>query len=144
MVSDETDIPQQWDVKTGKNVKWAAPLGSQTYGNPVIVDGKIFIGTNNNHHYRPQITGDKGVILTFEEKTGRFLWQATHDKLPTGRVNDWPEQGICSSPWVDGDRLYYVSNRCELVCADVNGMNGVTLADVTVFVADLLMGTGCP
>ncbi len=30
------------------------------------------------------------------------------------------------------------------LCADVDGMNGVTLADVTVFVADLLMGTGCP
>jgi len=29
------------------------------------------------------------------------------------------------------------------VCADVDGMNGVALADVTVFVADLLMGTGC-
>ncbi len=29
------------------------------------------------------------------------------------------------------------------LCADVNGMNGVTLADVTVFVSDLLMGTGC-
>ncbi len=30
------------------------------------------------------------------------------------------------------------------VCADVNGMNGVTLDDVTVFVTDLLMGTACP
>ncbi len=30
------------------------------------------------------------------------------------------------------------------LCADVNGMNGVTLADVTVFVTDLLAGTGCP
>ena len=30
------------------------------------------------------------------------------------------------------------------LCADVNGMNGVTLADVTEFVSDLLMGTGCP
>ncbi len=30
------------------------------------------------------------------------------------------------------------------VCADVNGMNGVTLEDVTVFVSDLLTGTGCP
>ncbi len=30
------------------------------------------------------------------------------------------------------------------LCADVNGMNGVTLADVTAFVSDLLMGTACP
>ena len=121
MVSGETGIPSTWDIKTKKNIKWIAPLGSQTYGNPVIVNGKIFIGTNNNGNLRPGIKGDKGVIVCLDEKTGKFLWQATHDKLPTGRVNDWPEQGICSSPWVSGDRIYYVSNRCELVCADVNG-----------------------
>jgi len=121
MVSGETGIPAQWDVKTKKNIRWTAALGSQTYGNPVIADGKLFVGTNNNGLRRPSITGDKGVIICLDVKTGKFLWQATHDKLPTGRVNDWPEQGICSAPWVDGDRLYYVSNRCELVCADVNG-----------------------
>lgn len=121
MVSGEKGIPTEWDVKSGKNIKWVAPLGSQAYGNPVVADGKVFVGTNNNGHLRPGITGDKGVMLCVEEKTGKLLWQATHDKMPTGRVNDWPEQGICSSPYVDGDRMYYVSNRCELVCADVNG-----------------------
>jgi len=121
MVSGEKGIPGEWDVASKKNIKWIAPLGSQTYGNPVISRGKIFIGTNNNGHLRKGITGDKGLIVCLEEKTGKFLWQATHDKLPTGRVNDWPEQGICSSPWVDGNRIYYVSNRCELVCADVEG-----------------------
>ncbi|MFQ5490984.1 MAG: PQQ-binding-like beta-propeller repeat protein [Phycisphaerae bacterium] len=121
MVSDEKGIPAQWDAKTKKNIKWIAPLGSQTYGNPVIVKGKIFIGTNNGAELRPNIKGDKGIILCLEEKTGKLLWQATHDKLPTGRVNDWPEQGICSSPAVDGDRIYYVSNRAELVCADSEG-----------------------
>ncbi len=121
MVSDEKNIPGTWDLETGKNVKWKAKLGSQSYGNPVIVQGKIYIGTNNNGNHRPKITGDKGVILCFDTKDGKLLWQATHDKLPTGRVNDWPEQGICSSPYVVKDRLYYVSNRCELVCADANG-----------------------
>jgi len=121
MVSHETGIPAEWDIKTGKNIKWVAPLGSQTYGNPVVWRGKIFVGTNNTGAHRPNIKGDKGVVLCLEEKTGKMLWQATHDKLPAGRVNDWPEQGICSSPYVDGDRLYYVSNRCELVCADTEG-----------------------
>lgn len=122
MVSGETGIPGEWNVKTRANVKWSAPLGSQTYGNPVVSNGRIFVSTNNNGAHRAGISGDKGVILAFEEKTGKLLWQITHDKLPTGRVNDWPEQGICSSPFVDGDRMYYVSNRCQLVCADVKGM----------------------
>ncbi len=121
MVSGEKNMPTRWDVKKNKNVKWAAPLGSQTYGNPAIYRGKLFVGTNNNGHLRPGIEGDKGVIVCLDEKTGKLLWQATHDKLPTGRVNDWPEQGICSAPVIEGDRLWYVSNRCELVCADVEG-----------------------
>lgn len=121
MISDETGMPAEWNIEEKKNVKWVAPLGSQTYGNPVIVNGKIFVGTNNGGELRPHIKGDKGIVVCVDQKTGKFLWQATHDKLPTGRVNDWPEQGICSSPVVEGDRMWYVSNRAELVCADTEG-----------------------
>ncbi len=117
----EKNILSTWDLDTGKNVKWVAGLGSQTYGTPVVVRGKVLVGTNNQAERRPGVTGDKGVILCFAEKDGRFLWQMTHDKLPAGRLHDWPKQGICSTPAVDGDRFYYVSNRCELVCADLNG-----------------------
>ncbi len=121
MVSDETGLPVTWDIESGKNVKWTTALGTTTYGVPVVAGGKIFVGTNNGGELRPEIKGDKGVLVCLDEKTGAFLWQATHDKLPTGSVNDWPEQGIVSAPWVEGDRLYYVSNQCQLVCADVNG-----------------------
>lgn len=117
----EKNIPATWDIETGRNVKWTARLGSQTYGNPVVAGGKIFLGTNNQGVRQPKARGDKGVILCFRENDGKFLWQLTHDKLPAGRVHDWPQQGICSSPCIEGDRLYYVSNRCELVCADVEG-----------------------
>src|SRR5262249_19283652 len=37
------------------------------------------------------------------------------------RVQDWPEEGICSTSIVEGKRIYYVSNRCEVVCADTEG-----------------------
>ncbi len=66
--------------------------------------------------------------MCFRESDGQFLWQIVHDKLGSGRVNDWPEQGICSTCCVDGDRVYYVSNRCQLVCADVNGARQRTMA----------------
>jgi outer membrane protein assembly factor BamB len=121
MISGETNMPDNWDMNSGLNIKWNVVLGSQTYGNPVIAGGKVFVGTNNNALYNPKLTGDRGNILAFRESDGKFLWQSAHEKLPAGRVNDWPQQGICSSPFVEGDRIYYVSNRCELVCADAEG-----------------------
>jgi outer membrane protein assembly factor BamB len=121
MASDETGMPAEWNIKGGTNIKWSAPLGSQSYGNPVIAAGRVLVGTNNHGTFRAKIEGDKGVLLCFDEKTGKLLWQITHDKLGSGRVNDWPEQGICSAPVVEDGKLYYVSNRCELVCADLEG-----------------------
>src|SRR5262245_12006203 len=35
MVSNMKGLPTEWDIKTKKNVKWVAKLGSQSYGNPV-------------------------------------------------------------------------------------------------------------
>src|SRR5918992_6299154 len=63
MVSPMKGIPTSWDVKTKKNVKWAAELGSQTYGNPVVYKGKIFVGTNNEKRRDDKIQGDKGVVM---------------------------------------------------------------------------------
>lgn len=108
-----------------RNVLWASDLGSQTYGNVVVANGRVFIGTNNGAGYLPRFppTVDLGCLLCFDEKTGRFLWQYSSPKLPTGRVHDWPMQGICSTPVVDGDRLWFTSNRCEIVCLDAKGFH---------------------
>src|SRR6266850_1740544 len=121
MVSNMKGLPTSWDVKDKKNVKWVAQLGSQTFGNVVVSGGMVFVGTNNEGLRDPKITGDKGVLMAFRESDGQFMWQMVHDKLVAGRVNDWPYQGVASSPLVEGDRVYYVSNRAELVCLDTQG-----------------------
>jgi RNA polymerase sigma factor (sigma-70 family) len=117
-------IPDEIDDRTGKNIKWKAALGSRALGGPVVAGGRIFVGTNNENPRDARVRGDRGVILCFEEATGKFLWQAAHPKLPAGRVNDWPQQGITSTPTIDGDRLYYLSNRCTVVCARTAGKEG--------------------
>ncbi len=126
----EKGILDDWSVQKGKerNIKWAARLGTAAYGGPVIAGGKIFVCTNNEAPRDKAIKGDKGIVMCFEEATGKFLWQAVHDKLPNPEANDYPKQGVASTPCIDGDRLYYVSNRCELVCADVNGEPGTEKA----------------
>ncbi len=121
MVSTMKNVPATWDVKANLNIKWKADLGSTSYGNPVVADGKIFVGTNNANPRNPEIAGDKGILMCFRESDGKFLWQAVSDKLESGNENDWAEQGVCSSPAVEGKRLYYVSNRGELVCLDTEG-----------------------
>lgn len=127
-VPDATNIPTEFDVVSGENVLWKAPLGSQTYGNVVVANGQVYVGTNNHHGYIDRFpkTIDLGVLLCFDEKTGEFKWQHSSPKLPTGRVHDWPDQGICAAPFVDGKRLWFVSSRGEVICLDTEGFyNGV-------------------
>ena len=121
MVSVETGLPTEWDIATGTNVQWVAALGAMTSGNPVVAGGSVFVGTNNDHPRDPDVVEDKGVLMAFRESDGAFLWQMAHDKLSAGEANDWPFQGVCSSPSVDGNRLYYVSNRGEVVALDTAG-----------------------
>ncbi len=120
-VSNMKNVPSEWDVKTKKNIKWVADLGSQSYGNPVVAKGMVFVGTNNELLRDPKQGGDRGVLMAFRESNGEFLWQQTHAKLEAGRANDWPYQGVASSPLVEGERLYYVSNRGVVFCLDING-----------------------
>lgn len=132
------DIPTEWEIgdfnfRTGEwnpegsnNVKWVARLGSQTYGNPVVAGGKVFVGTNNSAGWLKRYPGetvDLGVLLAFDIKDGKFLWQHSSEKLPTGRVHDWPMQGICSAAIVEGDRLWFVTSRGEVRCLDTEGFH---------------------
>lgn len=123
--ADAKTIPTKWDVAKGTNVKWSVALGSETYGNPVIANGQVYVGTNNGAGYlkRYPTSIDLGVLLCVSEKDGKFLWQHSSEKLPTGRVHDWPDQGICSAPLVDGERLWYVTSRGEVVCLDTQGFH---------------------
>jgi outer membrane protein assembly factor BamB len=121
MVSNMKGLPIDWDVKTKKNVKWVAALGSQSYGNPVVAGGMVFVGTNNEGLRDPKQGGDRGVLMAFRESDGEFLWQHSHVKLESGRANDWPFQGVASSPLVEGNRIYYTSNRGVVWCLDING-----------------------
>jgi len=121
------NLPVEWSIEEGtKDVKWSADLGSKAYGGPVIAGGRVFVGTNNMKPRDKKFTEngkaiDMGVVMAFNEGDGKFLWQHAYFKLAAGRVQDWPREGICSTPVVEGNRMYYVSNRCEVVCADTSG-----------------------
>jgi outer membrane protein assembly factor BamB len=134
MVSNAKNIPStfnpgKWDddiedfTAVGReNVLWVFKLGSQTYGNATVANGRVYVGTNNEVPRNKAIIGDRGIVMAIDEKTGKFLWQLSVPKMGSGKVNDWEYLGICSSPTIDGDNVYVMTNRCEVVCFDANGL----------------------
>ncbi|HCN76226.1 MAG TPA: pyrrolo-quinoline quinone [Verrucomicrobiales bacterium] len=127
------------DMSTTKNCLWVAKLGSQTYGTPVIANGQVYVGTNNESPRDGKHTGDRGIVMVFDEYTGEFKWQLVSPKMGTGKVNDWEYLGICASPTIVGDKAYVPGNRCQIICMDVNGLSNGNqgMQDEAAFMAPL-------
>ena len=122
MVSDEKNLVDNFDPVAGTNVKWTSPMGNQTWGSPIIAEGKVFIGTNNNPPHDPRHKGDRGILLCLNEKDGSLLWQLVVPKLGPDMYLDWPQAGLSSPVAVEGNFVYAVTNRNEVVCLDINGL----------------------
>lgn len=138
MVSEEKDLPDSFapgkrkagkpvDLTTAKNVRWVARLGSETYGTPCVAGGRVFIGTNDFDITDPKYQSTEGGLFRcLDEATGKLLWQLVVPRTDRRGNRKWLFDnmglGICSTPAVDGDRVYIVTNRAEVVCMDVKGM----------------------
>jgi len=122
MISPETALPDSFDPKSGRNIKWTASLGTETHSTPMVAGGRVYIGTNNGQPRDAKRPGDRGVLMCFDERTGGFLWQLVVPKRAEDPYFDWPNSGISSPVTVEGDRVYLVSNRGEVMCLDARGM----------------------
>ncbi len=121
MISNEKNLPTTFNPETGENIKWSVSIGSNSYATPVISGGKVLIGANNADERDPRFEGDRGVLLCLNELDGSLCWQLVVPRIEGDRHNDWPMIGICSPPTVEGDRVYVLTNRSEVLCLDLNG-----------------------
>ena len=66
-----------------------------------------------------------GLVQCFDEATGKLLWRLAvplRTKVPPGLLYSHQHLGVCSSPTVDGDRVYVVTCAAEVVCLDADGL----------------------
>ena len=114
---------EEIDLATTKNVKWVAKLGSQTYGNPVVANGKVFVGTNNAIAARSEVQGrpvDASTPST--NTTANSSGSSPCRSSPAARSTTGNISASSASPHVEGGKVYLVTNRCEVVCLDAEGM----------------------
>jgi outer membrane protein assembly factor BamB len=114
------DPPVDWDAVTGRNIVWSVALGDETFGRPVVAGDAVYVGTDNARHMNPAYQDEAGVLVAFQAKDGAFLWQDVATRVERG-LREWLLPSTTSAPYVDGNRLYYVTAECQLRCLDTQG-----------------------
>ena len=112
--------PTDWDPATGRNIVWSVELGNETYGRPVVAGDAVYVGTDNARRLNPSYQENSGVLAAFNAKDGAFLWQDVASRVERG-LREWLLPSTTSAPYVEGDRLYYVTAECQLRSLNTKG-----------------------
>jgi outer membrane protein assembly factor BamB len=146
-VSPEKNPATYWQVKDednpARNIRWSVAVGTRSMGGPVVANGLVWIGTNNERLLDPEIKGDRGVLACFRESDGKFLYQYSTPRLDVDKfIADWPGSGLSGSPVTEGDHLWFINNRREIVCLDTKPLSLGTGAATEVWKYDLVKEQG--
>ncbi len=114
------------DAFRSDDLLWEIQLGTHQYTIPRIDGDRIFVGVNDRGLKHPVLhrTGG-GIMMCLERETGRMIWQLVIPRYMEGtkapfHFNHW-QCGVCSRPAMDGERLYIVGPRGDVLCLDRDG-----------------------
>ena len=119
-VAQTGNPPVDWDTGTGRNVVWSVELGKETYGRPVVAGDVVYVGTDNARQMNSAFQEEGGVLMAFRVTDGAFLWQDVAPRVERG-LREFLLPSTTSAPYVEGDRLYYVTAECQLRSLDTHG-----------------------
>jgi outer membrane protein assembly factor BamB len=105
-ISRETGLAQSWPAG-GPPLVWAASGLGSGYGSLAIKDGRIFV----------QALRDRQSMLhSLRVADGTYVWSKT---IGSGGSND-RGPGPRGTPTLDGDRVYALSERGDLICVQAD------------------------
>lgn len=120
MVTQTGNPPVDWDTATGRNIVWSVELGNETFGRPVVAGDAVYVGTDNARHLNPACQEECGVLMAFRAADSTFLWQDVAPRVERG-LREFLLPSTTSAPYLEGNRLYYVTAECQLRCLDTQG-----------------------
>ncbi|QQS47927.1 MAG: PQQ-like beta-propeller repeat protein [Acidobacteriota bacterium] len=101
-VSQETGLLKQWPSGGPRQI-WSISNLGEGYGSMAVLGDRIFVqGTNRN----------ASVVYSLNKADGKMVWSAALGaKVDEGRGN-----GPRSTPTIDGDRIYVLTENGDLAC----------------------------
>jgi outer membrane protein assembly factor BamB len=86
----------------------------------VVAGDVVYVGTDNARHMNPDYQEPAGVLAAFQATDGKFLWQDVAPRVERG-LREFLLPSTTGTPYVEGNRLYYVTAECQLRSLDTQG-----------------------
>ncbi len=118
-VADGQNLPEQWDAKTAKNIRWRAEIPGLAHACPIVWGDKLFvtsaISSRADATIKPGLYGDgdaskdmtvhKFVVYCLDKHTGKILWERiAHEGVPRSKRHIKATYNNCT-PATDGQRV---------------------------------------
>ena len=114
-ISPYTNVPDDWDGRSGKNILWKSPVALGGNSSPIVVAGRIFL-TGGDENQRK--------VFCYEAKTGKLLWQrdvpSTPDSRKPVKLDDNTGYAACTMA-SDGRYVAAIFANCDLAVYDLDG-----------------------
>jgi len=113
-ISAYTNIPTDWDGKTGQKIMWKTPVPLPGHNSPIVWGDRVFISG---------ATKEKRQVYCFDGTSGKLLWQRDVKASAGGdEIELEDETGYAASTVAtDGSRVFAIFPTGNVGCFDFEG-----------------------
>ena len=114
-IATPTNVPAEWDSKTGAGIAWKVASPSRGFGSPIVWGDRVYMSGGDARQRE---------VLCVDGKSGQVLWRLPIANVPgaPAKPAEVPESTGYAAPTMatDGRRLYviYANGDCAAVTMD--------------------------
>ena len=134
-VADRQSLPDRWDVKTGQNIRWRAPIPGLAHSSPIVWGDRLFvtsaISTRSDATFRPGLYGDgdasddrsrhRWMLYALDTRTGKILWERVAAEGEPLNARHVKSTYASATPATDGRTVVAWFGSQGVYAYDVNG-----------------------
>ena len=133
-VADGQGLPADWDVKSGRNVRWKAAVPGVGHSSPVVWGDRIFLTTAVPAEPGALVLGDKGGIdlaadkppiswrlVCLDARDGKLVWEREAHAGTARAARHVKSSQANPTPVTDGKTVVALFGSGTLVAHDVDG-----------------------
>jgi outer membrane protein assembly factor BamB len=133
-VSDGQDLPVEWDVRTGRNIRFKTPIPGLGHSSPIVWGDRVFLTSAVGPATAPLKLGDTGGIDLAQDpgtlswrlfcvsaRDGRMLWEREAFAGPPRAKRHAKSSQANATPATDGRTVVAVFGSGGLAAYDLEG-----------------------